>query len=257
MHDNLARLTENTSRLIKVLLIEDSKEDYLLTQRQLAGKRFDLVWAESLTEALQYLKENQFDVILLDLALPDNIGLSTFDTVYAQVNPIPIIVLCGLDNDLVVSSALQRGAQDYLVKGKTTPALLERALTYAIDRKRMDWAQHYPIHQILKYAPLAIAMLDKDLAIVETNLDFSKHMRIATESLVGNNILSLLPDLPKHLFEQALQNKTPSLLEHHSMKSQLQGEGTKLYWDLAIWPIIDQHEGITGAIFLAKQMTVV
>src|ERR1700691_3609944 len=101
MVDRFGGLMEKAERMLSVLLIEDNESDYVLTREQLAEKNFELVWAKDLAEGLKTLKERQFDAILLDLSLPDTVGLSTFDAVDTQSDSTPIIVLCGLDNDLV------------------------------------------------------------------------------------------------------------------------------------------------------------
>jgi DNA-binding NtrC family response regulator len=77
-------------------------------------------------------------VILLDLGLPDApAGIKTFEKAYAQASQIPIIVLTGYDDDTIAVESVQKGAQDYIVKGQVTGSMLGRAIRYAIERKKL------------------------------------------------------------------------------------------------------------------------
>ncbi len=126
---------------ITALLIEDNADDALLIQRYLKSSGtnpYNVIHARTLAEGLAYLKRVRFNVILLDLVLPDGpLGLTTFETVYAQAPEIPIIVLTGNDDDELAVEALKKGAQDYLVKGPATGPMLGRAIRYAIERKKL------------------------------------------------------------------------------------------------------------------------
>ncbi len=127
--------------VITALLIEDNPDDALLIQRYLkaSGKvNYHIIHAETLGEGLASLQRVQFNIILLDLVLPDGpMGLTTFETVHARASDIPIIVLTGHDDDELAVEAVQKGAQDYLVKGLVTGPMLGRAIRYAIERKKL------------------------------------------------------------------------------------------------------------------------
>ena len=99
---------------------------------------FSLVRAQKLSIALQRLSDTELDVVLLDLSLPDSQGLATFSRVHALAPQLPIIVLTGLDDEALGLKTVQEGAQDYLVKDSTSPALLVRSVRYAVERKRAE-----------------------------------------------------------------------------------------------------------------------
>ncbi|HXY62177.1 MAG TPA: response regulator, partial [Nitrospirota bacterium] len=126
---------------ITTLLIEDNPDDAVLIQRLLKSTRntkYNVIHVEKLADGLACLSRVICDIILLDLALPDGpLGLRTFDLVYAQASHIPIIVLTGQDDDEIAIQAVQKGAQDYLVKGSVSDATLPRAIRYAIERKKL------------------------------------------------------------------------------------------------------------------------
>jgi diguanylate cyclase (GGDEF)-like protein len=89
-------------------------------------------------EVLDQLREAPFDVILLDLNLPDSQGMDTFMKVRAQARPTPILILSGLEDQTLAVQAVQAGAQDYLVKGQVAGSPLARAIRYAIERQQLQ-----------------------------------------------------------------------------------------------------------------------
>ena len=122
-----------------VLLIEDNPGDARLIREMIAEDPeapFELHFAERLALGLDFLASKPASVVLLDLSLPDSLGLETFAKVYAHSPGVPIIVLTGTDDKTVARKAVQGGAQDFLVKGKLDRELLVRAMQYSIERKR-------------------------------------------------------------------------------------------------------------------------
>ncbi|PON16788.1 hypothetical protein C2W62_16580 [Candidatus Entotheonella serta] len=91
-----------TNRCLKVLLVEDDPGDAFLLKTLLTQTepvRFDLVCATRLAEGLESLSRTAFDIMLLDLSLPDSVGLATIDKVRTYTLDVPIIVLTGLDDE--------------------------------------------------------------------------------------------------------------------------------------------------------------
>jgi signal transduction histidine kinase len=128
---------------IKILLIEDNPGDARLIREMLAkvrGGTFGLEYANRLSTGLERLAEGGIDVILLDLSLPDSQGFDTFVRAQAQALGVPIVVLTGLTDEALAVQAVQKGAQDYLVKGHVDGYSLTRAIRYAIERKRTEEA---------------------------------------------------------------------------------------------------------------------
>ncbi len=125
------------SAIIKILLVEDNLADADLLGEILEEAdetEWSLVHVEKLKEAFHTLSENDFDVILLDLSLPDKQGLATVTQTHEVAPDLPIVVLTGLNDKVTSLEALREGAQDYLVKGKIDSNLLIRAIRYAIER---------------------------------------------------------------------------------------------------------------------------
>lgn len=128
------------SNLIRVLLVEDDlgDADLLCELLELADStHFQVTQSRRLKDALQSLSQESFDVVLLDLSLPDSHGLETVSQIYTQAPTLPIVILSGLEDESVAIEALQKGAQDYLVKGQVDSNLLVRAIRYAIERTKI------------------------------------------------------------------------------------------------------------------------
>ena len=124
---------------IKILLIEDNPGDAYLIEEHLeefANFSYELKIVETLDEALSVLKKQPFDVILLDLELPDSYGINTFLIVHNKNPLIPIIILTGLSDRTIESYAVKKGAYDFLVKGQTEGRLLECIKQCSIERKK-------------------------------------------------------------------------------------------------------------------------
>jgi diguanylate cyclase (GGDEF)-like protein/PAS domain S-box-containing protein len=131
-------------RAIKVLLlVEDNPGDARLLREMLDEQQSHktmMTHADCMSQAEMYLAKGAFDIILLDLGLPDAQGLAAVRRARAAAPRMPLVVLTGTDDELLAGQALQEGAQDYLIKGQIETRGLLRALRYAIERKIMEEA---------------------------------------------------------------------------------------------------------------------
>lgn len=128
-------------RTLKVLLVEDNPGDVLLVEEMLrsAGEhRVELSSTNRISTAQEILCAQVIDALLLDLGLPDVNGLETLEKIHRIYPELPIVVLSSLEDEEMAVSALQIGAQDFLVKGMINGHLLTRSLFYAIKRKELD-----------------------------------------------------------------------------------------------------------------------
>lgn len=126
---------------LNILLVEDNPADAKLIEQLLGTKdnpRLHLTIVEHLREALNCLSETEFDVILLDLVLPDSLGIDTITRVKAQAPMIPIVVLTDWNDRKMAVEAVRAGAQDYLIYKSVERELVMRAICYAIERQRTE-----------------------------------------------------------------------------------------------------------------------
>jgi PAS domain S-box-containing protein len=127
--------------VMQVLLVEDDVGDAELISEMLrlaSASAFDIVVIDRLDTALDLLRRERVDVILLDLALPDSHGVETFARMQRGAPNTPIIVLTGIADDSVGMMTVREGAQDFFGKGSFDGKLLARSIRYAIERKRSD-----------------------------------------------------------------------------------------------------------------------
>ena len=111
-----------TSRPIKVLVVEEDQPEYApwfqVVSAGINTDQFESDRVSSLAKALVLLEKESFDVILLDLALPDSAGIATFSQICVRVPEVPIVVVSALENNNHAFEVLREGAQDYLIKGE-------------------------------------------------------------------------------------------------------------------------------------------
>jgi sigma-B regulation protein RsbU (phosphoserine phosphatase) len=128
---------------LKILLIEHDTgftrtvSDMLGQTRELGA---EMSSAPGLKAGLSVLARDNFDLVVLDVCVPDGAGLANVSLIKAEAPELPVIVAGDLDNETVAVEAVQAGAQDYLVKSQLTPGWLERSIRNAIERHRLDLA---------------------------------------------------------------------------------------------------------------------
>ncbi|MEQ8908564.1 MAG: PAS domain S-box protein [Vicingaceae bacterium] len=126
---------------IGILIIESSESDALTLGEMLAESEvfdFDILHAGNLAEAVNLIRKNEIDLILLNLFLPDSFGIHTFNDLFHAFPDIPFIVLTEIEDDLVGKNAVKKGAQDFLIKSQLNENVLSRSISYAIERKRTE-----------------------------------------------------------------------------------------------------------------------
>jgi diguanylate cyclase (GGDEF)-like protein len=125
---------------VEILLIEDNEGDARLVREILNGSEdinAELTRVDRLRPALERLGESKFDIILLDLSLPDGKGVEMIISLQDLSPATPIILLTGTDDEAIAVEAVKNGAQDYLVKEQVDANLLLRSMSYAIERQRL------------------------------------------------------------------------------------------------------------------------
>ncbi|MBF0216593.1 MAG: GGDEF domain-containing response regulator [Candidatus Omnitrophica bacterium] len=132
-------MIEGPNKVIKVLLVEENENDTRRLKDALSGiKGFDIKLDHklSLRTSLEALVADKFDVVLLDLALPETRGMETINKIYDYLKAIPIILLTDVSEESIGVQAIQIGIHDYLVKDQISALTLERSILYAIDHHR-------------------------------------------------------------------------------------------------------------------------
>jgi len=126
---------------VRVLLVEDDPVDARLLRAMFnepSSRKMELTHVRRMSEAVNLLVASAFDIILLDLGLPDAKGLEAVRQLHAVAPRVPLVVLTGSEDESLATRALQEGAQDYLLKGQIDTQGLLRALRYAIERQTVE-----------------------------------------------------------------------------------------------------------------------
>ncbi len=139
---SLTAKMSRTTQQIRLLLIEDNPDDATFIEEVLKLQdtyaSFDIARVNKLRDGLSCLAKANFDVVLLDLSLPDAASTDSVTRVLAQCPSATIIVLTGLDDRDTALDALKKGAQDYLIKDSISGDLLLRSIRYAVERRRAE-----------------------------------------------------------------------------------------------------------------------
>ena len=183
---------------IRVLLVEDNPGyARLLTEllRDAGADHLKMVHVDRLAAAIERLDRDSFDVMLLDLSLPDADGLDTLVRAHAHAPKIPIVVLTGHDDEALAVRAVRSGAQDYLVKGRVDGELLVRSIRYASERGRSLEAlerreEHY--RSLIENSLDLISILNLDGTIRYASPSHERLLGYPACELVGRNVLSFV-----------------------------------------------------------------
>jgi len=126
---------------LKILLIEDTPGDAFLIKFYLGesiSHKFDFNHVDTLEKAFEKLRENQYDIILMDLNLPDSVGLESVKKLIETFPNNLVIVLTGLIDERVGLEAVRYGAQDFLVKGKFDSKVLVSSIIFSYERYNLN-----------------------------------------------------------------------------------------------------------------------
>lgn len=137
IHTLLVEDSPTDARLLRQIFMRADQEDWQMTHVERLSEAIDIsLKSPMLTDDFhtESFRQRRFDIVLLDLSLPDSTGLDTLKEYRAAIPDIPVVVLTGLDNQDLALQALVEGAQDYLVKDQITIQLLVRTVRYAIER---------------------------------------------------------------------------------------------------------------------------
>lgn len=171
-----------------ILLIEDNPRDIFLLEELLANTisvDYQLTKANELTEALDIIKDKNYDLILLDLGLPDSDGTDAVTKIKTIKEQIPIVVLTGNTNEDLGLEALKKGAQDYLIKGFNSSTSLNRVFRYAIERQaikeKIKESEAF-FKSTLNSLSVFIIIIDQNGNIINSNTAWENSVLYSTET---------------------------------------------------------------------------
>jgi two-component system, cell cycle sensor histidine kinase and response regulator CckA len=179
--------------VMNVLLVEDNPLDARLIAAHLRTPSSAFRWRHvtRLADALEFLKTDHPDVVLLDLNLDDSCGYETFHCVRRAAPKAALLVLSGSDDVELAIRTVREGAQDYLVKGSFDGGLLLRAIRYAVERKRSEEAlrqSESTVRAIFESSLDGIVIFENDGTCVEANASAAALVGVPRDELVGRRL---------------------------------------------------------------------
>ncbi len=190
---------------------------------------FKIIHVENLNDGIITQKDLKCQIILLDLFLPDSIGLDTISSMLKEASNVPIIILSGKDDQLLAIEAVKCGAQDYIIKGKIDGALLERSIHYAIERHQNKEEMKNlmkdlklsktRLNALFKNAPIAIILHDINGKILTTNKSAEILFSYTQEEFISLNVYDFFVEESLNNFKQEIKN----YIENQSSTKKIEG----------------------------------
>ncbi len=241
---------------VNILIVEDDPVDRKALIRALTGSPLGTATirqAATLAEALALLRENEPDVVLLDLGLPDSSGLEFIAPLAPWMDEIPIVVLTGHNDEEMAILAMHKGVQDYLNKEGVTGPVLSRVIRYAIERKEYERqlrAGEERYREVFENSAVAIMVMDKSLRLVSWNHVTEELLGMDRSDLLGRQGSSLHPP-------QEWQRLCAFDIHHagHLETKIIRKTGEMIDIDIFLSPLRGPHGEFTGSMAVAKDIT--
>ena len=264
---------------LRVLLVEDDAADAKLLRETLARAAtapHTFVQVDRIASALAALRDEPFDVVLLDLTLPDARDLSGLRSLVAAAPATPVVVLSGVSTETMALDAMQSGAQDYLVKGEAAPPLIVRSIRYAIERSRAEVAQRELLRAhisaataqaerarlllLVSQAPTAICVLTGPNLVYELANDRYLQL-VAKTNVIGKPLFEGMPELVGQGLDVLMRTvmRTGEPFHGDEVRVRLDREGTgelrDAYMDLVYQPMRAANGVVESVMVVATEVT--
>jgi PAS domain S-box-containing protein len=241
---------------IKLLLIEDSEDDAILTTDALSAASnysFSVRRASSLKEGLERVNSG-CAVVLTDLGLPDSQGVDTVRKLVTSNPMVPIVVLTGGDERELGLECIQAGAVDCVVKGSTSGSALARTLEFAIHRKAAE-VNALHVHAVIESSADAIITVDVGGHIKGWNPAAETIFGYTAEEMVGRPKSLLYPADKITEFERIREDLNNGIAGKHIETNRLHKSGRLIDVELSYSPLRSANGTIIGGSFIARDIT--
>ena len=197
--------------IYQTLLVEDDPGDVELVREYLSNeKRFSIVHVDTLSSALEHLHIKKFDIIILDLGLPDSVGIETINKMKEYALDTPIVVLTGNDDEEIGLKAVKSGAQDFVIKGVCAERMLKRIICYAVERHQNESKLHESEAQfraLAEFSPYAI-MIYHDKKWVYANKMAETITGYSVEDILNLKVLDFVHSDDLELVKEKMIKRT-------------------------------------------------
>jgi len=244
---------------IQILLVEDELPQQTLLQGMLSSINDfipDLATVTCLKEATQILREKKFDVILLDLNLPDSHGIDTILSIHKENPYTPTVVITSTEEKELQTLLAKTGVSCYLIKGEFSAHLLVWTIHYALERKKIDMVIEDNMKKfdiLFKNSTVAITIADEQERIVSWNHHAEDLLGATHDDLHMQPVSSFFPEEEWNKIHSLNFEKEsiPQLLETTMIKK----DGTPILVELSFNVLKDPTGEITGSLTIIKDIT--
>jgi diguanylate cyclase (GGDEF)-like protein/PAS domain S-box-containing protein len=246
----------DSGRPIKVLLVEDDEDDFVLARDLLSevyGEACQLDWEDTCDGARDAIGRGKYDVALIDFRLGACNGLDLVRDAMANGSTEPLILLTGHDSLEVDLEAMDAGATDYLVKGEITAPMLERSIRYAIERKKAEAAlreSEKSIRAIIETTDDSVFLLGPQGLCLSINRMAAERLNVSTTDILGRNIFDFMPaEVAKNRkaeLDKVIQSGKPI---------QIEDQRAGKWFETHIHPVFDEHGGVSRVAVFARDIT--
>lgn len=235
---------------IKVLLVEDDEDDYVLIRDYFSEiNRFssDLEWVKSYSEGIRRIKEDNFDVYLIDYRLDAKDGISLIEEALDMGIHAPLILLTGQEDEEIDYLAMDVGASDYLVKNIIDSQVLERSIRYAINRAASLRAlneKEQKYRTLFEQSVDAIFLMNTNLCFVDVNNTMQRLFHCAKDDFIFKSVKDFMDDEKDfdYLSEKLKKEKDVKKFE---LNMKITG-GKTLICQMTVSPLLDNQDQIYG-----------
>ncbi|MGZ5245930.1 MAG: response regulator [Flavitalea sp.] len=230
-----------TRRGKNILIVEDNPGDQLLLTELLNSSELvinQLFYSDNLSKTIENIQSNRYDIVLLDLSLPDSSGLQTFLSIKPYTSKIPVVILSGLADMELAIAAISEGAQDYLIKDDMDERLLVKTIRYSIERKK-NLQEIQRSEEQYRYlfnnnpACIFIWYLE-DFTVADINETVIRQYGYTKEELCQESLLDIQPEdsvmTIKSLAKKALQQET---YQYMNVLRQLNKNGEEMFMQMS------------------------
>lgn len=246
-------MKNDTSSKIHILVIEDDPAYVNLLKVRLAAEKravFSAAFADTMQKALERIRQEPFDLILLDLFLPDSSGLASFEAVSKQAPHLPVVILTALSDEAAGLQAVRAGAQDYLIKGEVDPRMFFRVLQYSLERKRMEECLKNSEERtrfIIETANDAFIAMDQKGRVAEWNRRAEIMFGWHRGEVIGKTVAELiLPPQYRDAHHEGIKHFLAvgegPILNRRVELNALHRDGHEFPVELTVWPVYSDEE---------------
>lgn len=244
----------------KILLIEDDAgdADFLSELMQSYGQaEFRTQWERTLQTGLNALGERKFDLVLLDLGLPDCQGLETLQRIRNTAPATPIVVLTGFDDETAAVDAVKIGAQDYIVKTDLNERALIRAIRYALERDRLKKElerSETSFRNIVETTLEGIWIISETGITIFVNDQMCRMMGYSPEQMLGRDFTDFMDDEWSVQAREKLQQRRQGIAERYEFKFRRK-DGAPFWSFISSNPLFDLDGNIVSVLGMMTDIT--